>query len=88
LGELLRAIYKEYGTAWFEARQLAEVSTPEHGFGNTHLYELLSDITKGRLNSLSIGRVLTFRRDRIVDGLKLSFAKSGKHAAQFRVTKV
>ena len=88
LSELLQAIYKEYGEDWFEARQLAEVSTPERGFGNTHLYELLSEITHGKLNSRSIGRVLAFRRDRIADGLKLSLMKSGKHAAQFRVTKV
>lgn len=88
LGDLLRAIHKEYGSEWFEASQLSAVSTPEHGNGNIQLYEILSDITGGRFNSRSIGRVLRFRRDRIVDGLKLSYFKQGKHATKFRVTKI
>lgn len=89
LGDLLRAIHKEYGSEWFEASQLAAVSTPEYGNGNVQLYEILSEITGGRFNSRSVGKVLAFRRDRIVDGLKLlSFKCSKKHAAKFRVTEI
>ena len=89
LGDLLKAIYKEYGSEWFEASQLAAVSTPEYGNGNVQLYEILSEITGGRFNSRSIAKVLKFRRDRIVDGLKLSaFKSSEKHANKFRVTKI
>lgn len=88
LGDLLRAIRKEYGSEWFEASQLSAVSTPEHGSGNIQLYEILSDFTGGRFNSRSIGKVLMFRRDRIVDGLKLSYFKQGKHATKFRVTEI
>lgn len=89
LGDLLRAIHKEYGSEWFEASQLAAVSTPEYGNGNVQLYEILSEIAGGRFNSRSIGKVLRFRRDRIVDGLKLSsFKGSKKHANKFRVTEI
>lgn len=84
LGELLTEIKKCKGDEWFTAKELCD----DNEFCG-QLSEVFSEILPTqRLVAKSVGKALSFRRDRIANGLKLTMSKKGKHAAEFRIETV
>lgn len=88
LYSLLNELQKTFQARWFTAKEVCDAAN--NVLGNDHvkqsaLRELLEEITLGKFNSLSVGRALGYRRDRIVDGLRLAHRQQGKKAAMYQV---
>lgn len=85
LADLLMGLKNLKGSQSFTAKEVLDAIE----FQDSPLQEIFRDILLGKpVVAKSVGRVLSYRRDRIAGGLKLSMSKSGKHAAQFRVDTV
>lgn len=83
LSHALEAIRAEFGDRWFTSKEMA--GALDH---NYDLRELVQDLAPGsNLTARSIGRVLSYRVDRIVSGLQLQ-SRMAKNLTQFRVCMV
>lgn len=78
LGDVLHALANVFGGSWFNASGLATICQEADRPGGLvsaprrRLADALSDmLTRGKASSRAIGRVLTFNRDKPVDGLVL-----------------
>lgn len=84
LGELLSEINSCKGETWFTAKELCD----DNEFCGP-LSEVFSEVLHTqRITAKSVGKALSFRRDRIANGLKLVMSKNGKHAAKFKIESV
>lgn len=92
LSRLLTGLKELFANNWFTAESIyLEVNNGSWppSSRTSQLKEVLEEMSSsGNLSSFSIGRLLAFRRDRIVDGLMLSQNKKGKKAAMYRVEEV
>lgn len=94
LNELLTEIYQWKGLQSFTARALydyAETRRLTHVMGTTDagLHELLTELNNSnRLTGKAVGRVLTYRRDRVANGLKLERLAGTTKGHNYRVVKV
>lgn len=94
LSTLLTGLQTRFKEQWFTAKDVSRF-IDTIGFGQTgqrsdhDLRDVFEDLLKAnnfqKINSLQIGRVLSYRRDRIADGLKLTLWQQGKKAAMYRV---
>ena len=95
LAALLEALLEVYGERWFTAAAVRKAAHPawkdiyDAPAGERALAEALVDVGTERClsSSRSLGRVLTFRADRIVKGLRLRLRTGGK-ANEFRVERM
>lgn len=87
LSDLLHAIADCRGIGtFFEAKELLQCM--ESSF-YTELADIFKEfLPKDNLNSRSVGKVLSWRRDRVADGLRLVMVQNGKKAAKFKIEKV
>ncbi|MAC32090.1 MULTISPECIES: hypothetical protein [Idiomarina] len=93
LGELLRALYAQFSSQPFMAKDVEKHTTRDVGlhFEQTEIGECLDEILGGRnLKARSIGKVLSNREGRIVDGFVLERATNDSYSksARFKVTEV
>lgn len=93
LYSLLHELQARFGDTWFTAKDVFNAMTgADFTIGSSDLADAIRDITGTNSNqnptSKSIGRVLTFRRDRIANGLKLTHQQQGKKAALYRIEHV
>lgn len=84
LSELLTEIKNCKGDNWFTAKELCDEAV-----FNAVLSEVLGEILPSqRLVAKSVGKALSYRRDRIANGLRLIVHVNGKHAAKFKIESV
>lgn len=94
-GDLFSALYAVFGDSFFTAQDVykeAQVTTyyNEGGYNNANtLADSIRDIVnKSDVTSKTIGRVLSNRKDRIADGMKLfgrQSSNNSKHAQTYRI---
>lgn len=93
LNELLTEIYQWVGVRPFTARALYDhaedkLRRPTNGKFDAGLHELLTELNNGnRLTGKAVGRVLTYRRDRVANGLKLERLAGNSKGHNYRVVK-
>lgn len=93
LSELLTEVKHWKGSETFTARQLYDHAEdkcrqPTNGRFDAGLHELLTELNNGnRLTGKAVGRVLTYRRDRVADGLRLVQLKGSTKGYNYRVVK-
>ena len=100
LGEVLEAIEIAMGTAWFESRELYNLITAKNSYDFVNNYsninnpqyaelnDMLQDMSFGKALSVKgLGRILSFREGRIVDGRKIS-KRQANRKTQFRIEKL
>lgn len=89
LGKLLKALQQIFKGQRFTAKQVYEAAINETDthFGNdVSLRELLENSSANhgqKLGVMKVGYILSAKRDRVVDGLKLSQSKIGKKTATY-----
>lgn len=93
LYSLLHELQVCFGDRWFTAKDVLDAMTgADFTVGRRDLADAVRDITGTNSNQIptsrSMGRVLTFRRDRIANGLKLTHQQQGKKAALYRIEHV
>ncbi|NCC26416.1 MAG: hypothetical protein EOM25_14650 [Deltaproteobacteria bacterium] len=91
LGELLTSWRAVYGERAITAAELVKDLGGVGQFDDdkTNLAEAVKDLAGGAvLSSKGLGRVLTYRQGRIVDGLALAKAGRGKKAVQWSVRRI
>jgi hypothetical protein len=93
LGALLQALRVNFGNSLFVAADVlkkAQIADLEHPGGEANAEQLSDALDEykprgGALNAKSLGRVLKFRKDRIVGGLCLEQARNFQNTIQWRL---
>ena len=98
LATVLTAIFEWQGSAPFKAKELLNFADggfdsddfSENAESRAELKEALAAMcgSDGVPSSVSLGKALAFRRDRIADGLKLTIAKKSTKGTMFKVVEV
>ena len=87
LSEMLAGIYEWRQNRVFTAKELYDYVAPNYST-NTQLCEALNELNGGqRLSSRSIGRLISYRRGRIADGLKLEQVKNSSKGSSYKIVK-
>lgn len=91
LRSILSAWEKNFGSEFRSAKQAMDVINSCSNFGESAanaLKEALSDMTRSSLTARSIGKMLVFRKGRIVDGKRLCVKTDRNGTSLFRVEPV
>lgn len=97
LGRLLQAWRKVFGDKWQSVsevldvyRNVASSYKSQLAQGEEELVEAIDDfhVSKKPLSTKVLGKMLSYRKDRIVGGMRLKQSKVGKEASHWRVEKM
>jgi hypothetical protein len=77
LGQMLQSWQQIFGSTPVSARDVltrinAGLSYADHDRAESRLQEALEEFSRGKLSARSVGRCLQYRKDRLVDGLRLA----------------
>ncbi len=87
LAAVLTGIYEWHGSTPFKARDLLDYACGGPFAPETELSDALTSMCggAGKPSSIGLGKALSFRRDRIADGLKLTIANKSTKGTTFKV---
>lgn len=89
LSELLMEVRHWMVAAPFTAKELYNFAEDKRCRLDGGLHELLTELNHGnRLDSRAVGRILSYRRGRVADGVKLEQVKSSSKGYTYRVLEV
>jgi len=94
LAAVLNGVYEWQGSTPFKARELLDYAGGDFNSADFSANDELKDALaamcggNGVPSSVSLGKALAFRRDRIADSLKLTIAKKSTKGTTFRVVKI